>query len=60
MNRRALAGETHLAPGSTLTLEAGLVYFPLPPPGDDIRFVVIVTFQDGTSMRAKTRLLTGA
>lgn len=46
--------------GGALTLQAGLVYQPLPPPRDDVRLIVIVTFRDGTSARAETRLFTGA
>lgn len=38
--------------GGTLTLEAGVVVIPLPPPGDELRLEVIVTFRDGRTARA--------
>ena len=41
----------------TLTLEAGVVVIPLPPPGDDIRFEVVVTFSDGRTSRAEAPLV---
>lgn len=46
--------------GGSLTLDAGLIYHPLPPPTDDVRLAVVVTFSDGTTARADARLLTGA
>lgn len=52
--------ETFVAISGSLTLAAGVVYFPLPPPGDDVRLVVVVTFRDGTSARGEARLITGA
>lgn len=51
--------ETRVPAGGALTLQAGLVYEPLPPPRDEVYLVVIVTFRDGTSVRAETRLVTG-
>lgn len=51
--------ETRVPAGGALTLQAGLVYEPLPPPRDDVHLIVIVTFRDGTSVRAETRLVTG-
>ena len=51
--------DTRVPAGGALTLQAGLVYEPLPPPGDEVHLVVIVTFRDGTSVRAETRLFTG-
>ena len=52
--------EEEVPAGGSLTLEAGLVYHPLPSPQDDVRFVVVVTFRDGSTARAEARLLTGA
>lgn len=51
--------ETRVLPGSSLTLEAAVVVEPLPPPGDDIRFIVVVTLADGISVRQEARLVTG-
>lgn len=52
--------DTTVPAGGSLTLEAAVVYHPLPPPADDIRLVVIVTFSDGRTARAEAQLfLTG-
>lgn len=51
--------DTWVPAGGMLTLQAGLVYHP-PPPGDEVYFIVIVTFRDGTSVRGQTPLFTGA
>lgn len=51
--------ETFIPNNGSLTLAAGVVYFPLPPPGDDVQFAVVVTFRDGTVARGETRLITG-
>jgi hypothetical protein len=52
--------DTRVPAGGTLTLQAGLVYHPLPPPRDEVHLIVVVTFRDGTSVRGQTPLFTGA
>lgn len=49
---------TDVPANGSLTLEAGVVYHPLPPPRDEIRLVVLVTFHDGTSAHGQARLFT--
>lgn len=54
--RNVRPNETHAYPdvripaGGTLTLDAGIVYFPLPPPRDDVVVEVIAELQDGTTV----------
>jgi hypothetical protein len=43
---------TRIAPGGTLTVEGGVIYFPLPPPRDDVVVEVIARFDDGSSVTA--------
>lgn len=51
--------DTEVPPSGSLTLEAGTVY-PMPPPGDDIRLLVVVTMADGTKVQQQARLVTAA
>jgi hypothetical protein len=50
--------DTDVPANGSLTLEAAVVYHPLPPPRDEIWLVVIVSFEDGTSADARARLFT--
>lgn len=50
--------ETRVPANGSLTLDAAVVYEPLPPPRDEIWFVVLVTFDNGASVRSETRLFT--
>lgn len=62
-NRRPNAdvalGDVEVPAHGWLTLEAGVVY-PVPPPRDDIRLLVIVTMGDGTRVQQQARLITAA
>lgn len=49
--------DTWVPERGALTLEAGVVVIPLPPPGDELRFEVIVTFDDGRTARAEAPLV---
>lgn len=52
--------DTWVPSGGSLTLEAGVVVIPLPPPGDELRFEVIVTLRDGRTVRADAPLILAA
>ena len=43
--------DTRLPAGGTLVVEAGVVFFPVPPAGDDVRIEVIATLTDGRVAR---------
>lgn len=57
-NKDAPLGDTYLSRNGSLALEAGVVYMPLPPPRDEIWFVVVVTFEDGGTIEGRSRLIT--
>ena len=56
-NADVVYAESEVPPGGSLTLEAGVVY-PMPPPRDDIQFLVVVTISDGTKVQQQARLIT--
>ena len=43
--------DTRLPAGGALVVEAGVVFFPVPPAGDDVRIEVIATLTDGRVAR---------
>lgn len=57
-NQDAPLGDRHLPRNGSLALEAGVVYMPLPPPRDEVWFVVVVMFEDGGTVEGHSRLFT--
>jgi hypothetical protein len=57
-NEDATYPDRFLPRNAALSLEAAVAYRPLPPPRDEIWFVVVVTFEDGGTLDNQSRLFT--